>query len=92
MTLLSKLKDYVLGEKVGGSGTRHRPTWLPKRFDKRWLGERIAVMTLPPYKPPYRRHICIKAWVCAGPDYILHANLIAEIDIDERSLGVEVYR
>jgi len=92
MSILAKAADYLLGEKVGNSDTRHRPSWLPRRFDKRWLDERLAVMTLPPYKPPYQRHIRIKAWVCAGPNYILHANVIAEVDIDDRQVSVEVYR
>jgi len=90
--MIGRLVDALLGDKRGTSETRHRPRWWPRDFDCRWLGERLAVMDQPPYKPPYRRHIRIKAWVCAGPEYILSAHLIAELDLDERTLDVEVYR
>lgn len=92
MNPVSSLKDALLGDKRHNSTTRHRPKWCPKHFDKRWLGERIAVMDIPPYKPPYRRHTRLKAWVCAGPNYILHLTVIAEIDLDERTIDIDVSR
>jgi hypothetical protein len=92
----SGILDWVLppiiGDKRATSETRHRPEWWPKHFDKRWFGERVAVMDIPPYKPPYRRHIRVKAWVCAGPNYVLHCTIIAELDLDERSLEVNINR
>ena len=90
--ILERLAEPILGRKLDGEGTRHRPKWWPKHFDKRWLGERVAVMDLPPYKPPHRRYMRVKAWVCMGPDYIVHRTVIAELDLDERTFDVEVSR
>jgi hypothetical protein len=90
--MIGRLADALLGDKRANSETRHRPRWWPRDFDRRWLGDRLAVMDIPPYKPPYRRHIRIKAWVCAGPGYIIHLVVIAELDLDRGTLDVEVYR
>jgi len=90
--LYTRVVGAILGDKRANSETRHRPRWWPRDFDCRWLNERLAVMDIPPHKPPYRRHIRIKAWVCAGPRHILLAHLIVELDLDERTLDMEVYR
>jgi hypothetical protein len=90
--MIRRVIDAVLGDKRANSETRHRPRWWPTHFDRRWLGERVAVMDIPPYKPPFRRYIRIKAWVCTGPQYILSAHVIAELDLDERRLEVDIYR
>lgn len=90
--MIQTLKDNIFGEKVANSETRHKPPWLPGRFDKRWFGERLAVMSIPPYKPPYRRHGKYKAWVCMGPRYILSVNAIIEVDIDNRGLDIDIYK
>lgn len=93
MSILSTLKDAVFGSRDNSAEIRHRPSWFPSHsFDKRWIGERFAVMTIAPYKPPYRRHVKLKAWVCAGPGYIFRVNAIIELDLDERSLDVDLYR
>lgn len=90
--MLSEIADKLFGKRVGDSTERHRPKWPPNHFDHRWLGERLAVMDLPPYKPPYRRHGRYKAWVCMGPNYAIRLNAIVEIDLDERTLDVDIYR
>lgn len=88
--MLGRITDWILGERVANSETRHRPGWFPsKRFDFRILGERLAVMSLPPYKPPYRRHQRVKGWIIT-PWVSLHA--IVELDLDERTLDLDVYR
>jgi len=91
MNPIKTLADTILGKRVANSETRHRPRWLPKYFDKRWWGERFAVMDIPPYKPPYRRYAKYKAWVCMGPNYCLSKNVIVEIDLDEREFNVDLY-
>lgn len=90
--LVERVLSPIIGDKRANSETRHRPKWWPRDFDKRGFDERVAVMDIPPYKPPYRRHIRVKAWVCAGSNYILSAHVIAELDLDERSLEVDFYR
>lgn len=92
MTVTERLLEPFIGDKRANSKTRHRPKWWPRNFDKRWLGERVAIMDIPPYKPPYRRHIRVKGWICAGPDYIFHRCIIAELDLDERTLEVDIYK
>lgn len=90
--MVERLLGAIIGDKRHNSETRHRPRWWPRDFDKRWWGERLAIMDIPPYKPPYRRHARFKAWVCAGPNYIVHLSMILEIDLDERTIDLEVYR
>ena len=92
MNVISRLKDRLLGEKITNTNSRNRPMWLHKHFDKRWWGERFAVMDLPPYKPAYRRYSKYKAWVCLGPNNVIHATAIVEVDLDERELNVEINR
>lgn len=89
MSLTERFLAPIIGDKRASSETRHRPKWWPKHFDKRWLDERVAVMDLPPYKPPYRRYIKLKAWVSTDR---FHRVAIAEVDLDERSFEVDVYR
>ena len=88
MNPLKTLADKILGKRIENTGNRYRPMWLHKHFDKRWLGERFAVMDLPPYKPAYRRYAKYKAWVNVGP---ISEHLIVEVDLDERELNVEHY-
>lgn len=89
-SVFQRLTDWALGEKIGASETRHAPAWFPSTdFDWRALNERVALMRLPPYKPPYCRHCCMKAWVDMGP---LHRVSIVEWDLDERTVDVDIYR
>jgi len=93
--MLARITDWILGEKVANSETRHRPGWFPrKRFDHRILGERLAVLSIPPHKPPYRRHQRLKLWACT-PGILGKprcANAIVELDLDEREVNVDLYR
>lgn len=91
-SVIERFLAPIIGDKRANSETRHRPKWWPRHFDKRWLGERVTIMDIPPYKPPHRRHIRVKGWICAGPNYILHLTVLAELDLDERSLEVDVNR
>jgi|GEM_PF-3320285 len=45
-------------------------------------------MDIAPYKPPYRRHIKAKAWVCTS---VFTRHAILEADLDERTLEVNIY-
>lgn len=88
--MLNRITDWFLGKKVANSETRHRPSWFPSRdLDIRPFDERLAVLSIPPYKPPYRRHHRLKAWICTNP-ISLHA--IVELDLDEGTLDVDLYR
>jgi len=87
--MIHKVIDYVFGEKVANSKTRHRPSWLPKHFDKRWFNGKLAVMDLPPYKPPYRRYINLKAWIDTD---VYHRVVMIEVDFDKRDVSIETYK
>ena len=88
--MLSRITDWILGERVANSETRHRPGWFPSSdLDVRLFGERLAVLSIPPYKPPYRRHHRLKAWISTSR---FHRAAIVELDLDERDLDVEIYR
>lgn len=81
--------DWLLGEKIANSETRHRPAWFPPSdTDIRLLGERLAFLVIPPYKPPYMRHRRVKMWVDVG---LLHRVAIVDVDLDERSIDLEVF-
>lgn len=89
-SLASGITDWILGSKWANSETRHRPAWFPSSdLDVRLFDERLALLCIPPYKPPYRRHRRLKAWICTSR-ISLHA--IVELDLDERTLDVELYR
>jgi hypothetical protein len=88
--MLGRITDWILGERVANSETRHRPGWFPSHdFDIRPFGERLALFTLPPYKPPYRRHCRVKFWISTSR---FHRAGFVELDLDERTLDVDVYK
>lgn len=90
MMVLQRITDWILGEKVANSETRHRPGWFPSSdTDIRLFGERLAFLVIPPYKPPYRRHRRVKGWICT--DW-LHLVVMLELDLDNRTLDLDVYR
>lgn len=92
--MLARITDWILGERVANSETRHRPGWFPSRdLDFRLFDERLAVLSIPPYKPPYRRHHRLKAWICTPPGMKARCiSVMVELDLDERTLDVDVYR
>jgi hypothetical protein len=88
--MLAKIKNAIFGEKMRDIDTRKRPVWFPDHeMDTRILGERFALLTLTPYKPPHRRYVRLKAWVDTS---ILHRACIIEIDLDERKLNINGYK
>lgn len=88
--MLSRITDWILGRKVANSETRHQPPWFPSTdFGFRILGERLALFRLPPYKPPYRRHFRLKFWISTSR---FHRAGFVEVDLDERTLDVDLYR
>lgn len=91
--MMERVLSPILGEKVANSETRHRPRWMPRNFNKRWFNGRVAIMDIPPYKPPYRRHIRMKGWIDAGPDGIARVCLtvIGELDLDKRTVKLKVH-
>jgi len=93
--MLKRITDWFLGAKVANSETRHRPTWFPgSDLDVRVFGDRLALLCIPPYKPPYRRHRRLKAWACTPGILggIRCVRVIMELDLDKRSLNVDLYR
>ena len=88
--MLQRITDWILGERVANSETRHRPGWFPSSdLDLRILDERLALLCIPPYKPPYRRHRRLKAWICTDH---FHRVLMVELDLDNRTLDVDLHR
>ena len=88
--MLSRITDWILGERVANSETRHQPAWFPSTdFGFRILGERLALFRLPPYKPPYRRHFRLKFWISTSR---FHRAGFVELDLDERTLDLDLYR
>ena len=88
--MIGKITDWILGERVANSETRHQPGWFPSTdFGFRILGDRLALFRLPPYKPPYRRHFRLKFWISTSR---IHRAGFLELDLDERTLDLDVYR
>jgi hypothetical protein len=88
--MMGRITDCILGEKVANSETRHQPMWFPSpEFGFRILGDRLALFRLAPYKPPYRRHFRLKFWISTS---VYHRAGFIELDLDERTLDVDLYR
>lgn len=89
MSTHERILGTLLGPKVANSETRHKPPWWPSSdLDVRLFDERLAVLTIPPHKPPYRRHVCLKMWLDTEP---LHRVAILELDWDERTIDLNIY-
>jgi hypothetical protein len=93
--MLKWITGWFLGKKVANSETRHRPAWFPSSdLDIRPFGGELALMCIPPYKPPYRRHRRLKLWACT-PGILGNrrcVSAVVELDLDERTLDVDLYR
>lgn len=89
MNIKKSIVGAIIGVEKHGSETRHRPGWMPRDVDVRLLGDRLAFLTIPPYKPPYRRHVRFKCWAMLPG---LSASAIVEIDLDERELDIDIRR